>query len=673
MSSSAPTIDLNSEGIMEVIAELQKVTNDITERSAESRAAYLTKMVLAEAAYKAKKKGPRGDPGGCSNCSHAFAASSANEKQIMSEQSGLTVGIIDSGNDLISSGQPFERFRGVIKRAAEKVGAVAKHAGSTPSMCDGVTQGYKGMDFSLFSRDVIAKSAAIGMSTGTLDAVLRLGDCDKIDPALFMATAKFGYLPSAAAPAGPMATGESNEFKAKARTDFKERKITQVELQAAENKSYHSAGICTFLGTAHTNNILREVMGLVVPGSSLVNEGTKLRDALTRDVTERLAKGEVDPLYKIIDEKNFVNALVMLMAIGGSTNHTMHIPAMAAHMGIDITWDDFDRISKIVPLLVRVYPNGKADINDFQKAGGLPVVIEALMKAGMLHNTNTILGENSLAKYTEVPFLSKFKAKWKKVVNVSKNLDIIRSVSDPFSKEGGLNLLKGNLGRAMIKVSAVKDENRVVDGEAVVFNSQEDLIEASQAWVRRHNSKGKEDKLSKHELSLADKFNAESFVAVVRGQSANHNGMPEQHKCIDALKIMQREGKNVAFLSDGRLSGASGAIPAALHTYGGRDLFKLRDGDRIKVDSVNGTVDTYVSKFKWALRRKHKADVYEAIDGGELFEENREKSLDPEEGAIMPFPGMPKKFSGMSKKEGDNDNSAVKYAKHVFGFGPKVA
>ena len=622
---------------------ITEVADRIIKRSERPRAWYLHQIKEQKAQFASNELGPRGRADGCSNCAHAFAGATEEQKEIMSGPSGATLAIIDSGNDVISSGQPYEGYRQIIRDAAEELNGVAQVAGGVPAMCDGVTQGFSGMELSLFSRNNIAQGSAIALAPNTHDGAILLGECDKIFPGLVMGAASFGHLPVISIPSGPMPTGISNQQKKDARDSFKKGEIGLPQLQKTENESYHAAGVCTFFGTANTNKAIAEAMGLVLPGSSFINPGTELRDALTKDAVKRMVQGEISPLADIIDERSFVNAIVVLMAMGGSTNHTMHIPAMAKHFGIEINWDDMSDVSDAVPLIANIYPNGKADINDFQKAGGMAVVIKNLIDAGCLHeDVNTIAGQG-LNRYTETPKLDGNDVIWVEGPAESLDTDTIRTSDDPFAPNGGIILVKGNLlGRAITKTSAISNDNRKISGLASVFNNEAELHRAFAAWQKKFKG---QDPLTTEEMQQAEMLDGDELVIVVRGQSPKDNGMPELHKAISPLRILQSTGKKVALVTDGRLSGASGTIPAGIHLSGG-ELFKVRDGDKIILDSIRGTLNIDVDEAEWAQRPVAEQDnsPYQWGIGRQLFRLERLNITSPEEGAIMPLPPIPEDF-----------------------------
>jgi phosphogluconate dehydratase len=512
----------------------------------------------------------------CGNLAHGFAACSPSEKAALAGNKALNLGIVTSYNDMLSAHQPYQFYPEIIKQAAREIGATAQVAGGVPAMCDGVTQGQPGMDLSLFSRDVIAMSTAIALSHNMFDAAVYLGICDKIVPGLLIGALTFGHIPAVFVPAGPMPSGLPNDEKAKVRQLYMEGKVGRAELLEAESKSYHSAGTCTFYGTANSNQMLMEIMGLHLPGASFVNPGTPLRDALTREATVRAlslsAQGNsYTPVGHIIDEKAIVNGLVGLHATGGSTNHTMHLIAIAAAAGLQVTWDDMSDLSDATPLLARVYPNGVADVNHFHAAGGMGFLIQELLESGHLHEDVKTVWGDGLSGYTVEAKLIEDKLTYEASPRESALPKVLTKVATPFQPTGGLKLLSGNLGRSVIKVSAVKPEHRVIEAPARVFHGQEGLQAAFKAG----------------------ELNGD-MIAVVRFSGPRALGMPELHKLTPALGIMQDRGFKVALVTDGRMSGASGKVPAAIHmtpeAMDGGPISKIRDGDMIRLDANEGTI-----------------------------------------------------------------------------------
>ncbi|WBS01729.1 phosphogluconate dehydratase [Pseudoduganella sp. SL102] len=571
---------------------LEQVTARIIKRSRPSRGAYLAHLEAARI-----KGRPQRSTLACTNLAHGFAAFPANDKLVLKEVKKPSVAIVSAYNDMLSAHQPFEHFPPIIKEAVREVGAVAQFAGGVPAMCDGVTQGQPGMELSLFSRDAIAMSTAIAMSHNMFDSAVYLGVCDKIVPGLVIGALHFGHLPAVFVPAGPMTSGLSNKEKAAIRQRYAQGKATREELLEGESQSYHGPGTCTFYGTANSNQMLMEVMGLHLPGAAFITPYTELRDQLTAAAAQRAAQitelgNEYIPVGHVVDEKSIVNAIVALLATGGSTNHTLHLPAIARAAGILIDWDDFNDLSAVVPLLARIYPNGEADVNHFHAAGGTGFIIRELLDAGLLHDdVTTILGKG-LRNHCKEPFLAEG---GKGVVFrdsplVSGDDKVVRTAAEPFSKDGGMVKVEGNLGRAIMKVSAVKVEHRTVEAPAIVFNSQEDFMADYKA--------GKLDR---------------DFVAVIRFQGPRANGMPELHSLTPALANLQDAGRKVALVTDGRMSGASGKVPAAIHVspevLAGGPLGLVRDGDIITVDAVTGTLEANVPADVWHSRALAQADL----------------------------------------------------------------
>ena len=555
---------------MTVRQAIQDVTDRIAARSRDSRRDYLNRLDAA------KEQGVYRSALSCGNLAHGFAACSPSEKAALAGNKTLNLGIVNSYNDMLSAHQPYQFYPEIIKEAAREVGATAQVAGGVPAMCDGVTQGQPGMDLSLFSRDVIAMATAISLSHNMFDAAVYLGICDKIVPGLVIGALSFGHLPAVFIPAGPMPSGLPNDEKSKIRQLYMEGKVGRAELLEAESKSYHSAGTCTFYGTANSNQMLMEIMGLHLPGASFVNPNTPLRDALTREATRRAlslsAQGNnYTPIGHIMDEKAIVNGLVGLHATGGSTNHTMHLIAMAAAAGIQITWDDMSDLSDATPLLARVYPNGIADVNHFHAAGGMGFLIKELLNDGYLHEDVKTVWGTGLSGYTVEAKLIEDTLSFEQAPEESALPKVLTSTKTPFQPTGGLKLLKGNLGRSVIKVSAVKPEHRVVEAPARVFHGQEGLQAAFKAG----------------ELTG-------DMIAVVRFSGPGAIGMPELHKLTPALGVLQDRGFKVALLTDGRMSGASGKVPAAIHmtpeAMDGGPISKIRDGDMIRLDANEGTL-----------------------------------------------------------------------------------
>jgi phosphogluconate dehydratase len=599
---------------------VSEVTERVRDRSRRERSEYLARMKAETASDSTRSRLS------CGNLAHGFAASSAADKDMLKQLRWPNLAIVTAYNDMLSAHQPFEGYPGLIRTAAREAGATAQVAGGVPAMCDGVTQGQSGMELSLFSRDVIAMSTGIALSHGMFDGTLCLGVCDKIVPGLLIGALAFGHLPTIFVPAGPMTSGLGNKEKSHIRQLFAEGKTTRDALLQCEADSYHSAGTCTFYGTANSNQMLMEVMGLHLPGSAFVNPNTALRDLLTAAATRRAAKitslgDEYLPLAFVVSEEAIVNAIVGLLATGGSTNHTLHLVAMARAAGITIDWNDFSELSDAVPLLARIYPNGSADVNHFHAAGGMGFLIRELLQAGLMHeNVQTVAGRG-LRAYTQEPWLSPEGLAWRDAPAQSGDTTVLRPASNPFSADGGLKLLRGNLGRSVIKVSAVKSEHRVVEAPARVFDSQVDVIDAFKAG----------------EL-------ARDVVVVVRYQGPRANGMPELHQLTPALSSLQSKGFKVALVTDGRMSGASGAVPAAIHVtpecLSGGPLGKVRDGDILRLDSVAGTLDAHVSSAVWDQRPNADVDVSGNSHGvgRELFKLFRANAAEAEQGGGVCLP-----------------------------------
>lgn len=591
-----------------------EVTRRIQARSAATRQRYL-EMVRAAAS-----KGPHRGTLPCGNLAHGVAACGESDKQTLRLMNQANVAIVSAYNDMLSAHQPFERFPGLIKQALHEIGSVGQFAGGVPAMCDGVTQGEPGMKLSLASRDVIAMSTAIALSHNMFDAALCLGVCDKIVPGLLIGSLRFGHLPTVFVPAGPMPTGISNKEKAAVRQLFAEGKATREELLASEMASYHAPGTCTFYGTANTNQLLVEVMGLHLPGASFVNPNTPLRDELTREAARQASRltpenGNYVPMAEIVDEKAIVNSVVALLATGGSTNHTLHLLAIAQAAGIQLTWQDMSELSHVVPTLARIYPNGQADINHFQAAGGMSFLIRQLLDGGLLHEDVQTVAGPGLRRYTREPFLEDGRLVWREGPERSLDEAILRPLDKPFSAEGGLRLMEGNLGRGVMKVSAVAPEHQVVEAPVRIFHDQASLAAAFKAGELERD-----------------------LVAVVRFQGPRANGMPELHKLTPFLGVLQDRGFKVALVTDGRMSGASGKVPAAIHVspeaIAGGPLARLRDGDRVRVDGVNGELRVLVDDAEWQARSLEPAPQDGNLGcGRELFAFMRNAMSSAEEGA----------------------------------------
>ena len=595
---------------------LARVTARIVDRSAATRLAYLARIADARGASPARAAL------GCGNLAHGFAAAGADKPALRAGRSG-NIGIVTAFNDMLSAHQPMEQYPTLIRAAARAAGGTAQVAGGVPAMCDGVTQGRAGMELSLFSRDVIAMATAIALSHDMFDAALLLGVCDKIVPGLLIGALSFGHLPMVLVPAGPMRSGLPNREKAAVRQRHAEGKADREELLEAEAASYHGAGTCTFYGTANSNQMLMEVMGLHMPGSAFVHPGTALRDALTVAATQRVLRitaggGDYTPLGVTVDEKSIVNAMVGLAATGGSTNHAIHLVAIARAAGIAIDWDDLDELSRVTPLLTRIYPNGSADVNQFQAAGGLAVVIRDLLGAGLLHADIRCVHGGDLHAQAREPWLDGTTLRWRDPPAASLDPGVLRSSAEPFDSEGGLRRLQGNLGRAMVKISAVASSHRTITAPARVFDTQQAVIDAFKAGAL-----------------VGD------FVAVVRGQGPRANGMPELHRLTPTLGLLQDRGQRVALLTDGRMSGASGKVLAAIHVtpeaVDGGAIGRIRDGDCIHVDAEAGVFEARVDAATWNARESIGDGTDAQGMGRELFGAMRALAGTAEEGACSLF------------------------------------
>ncbi len=590
--------------------QILAITQRIVQRSKETREQYLADMKAAHEDGVTRKDLH------CGNLAHAFAGCSPKEKSELAENITPNLGIITAYNDMLSAHKPYEHYPEKIRTYALKHGAVAQVAGGVPAMCDGVTQGQVGMELSLFSRDVIALSATIGLTHNMFDAGLYLGICDKIVPGLMMGALRFGHLPAVFVPGGPMPSGISNDEKARIRQEYAEGKIGRAELLKGESDSYHSPGTCTFYGTANSNQMLMEIMGMQLPGSSFVNPGTELRDLLNEEAVKVAAansqKGFDYSLANQFDEKTIVNGIIGLLATGGSTNHTIHLIAIARAAGIIINWEDMSDLSDVVPLLTRMYPNGAADVNHFHASGGMSFVIRTLLDNGILHeDVRTILGQG-LKTYTKEPKINNHQLVWEEGATESLNTSIIRPVSEPFSADGGIKMLHGNIGRSVIKTAAVTLENRIVEAPAIVFDEQIDLINAF-----------KRGELEK------------DFIAVLPFQGPKQNGMPELHQLTPTLSILQKRGFNVALVTDGRMSGASGKVPAAIHIVpeakDGGSIAKIQTGDIIRLDATAGTLTCLTPEME--SRTPRTKNVRTQGYGRELFNNLRHQVTSSEEGA----------------------------------------
>ncbi|HEQ1860067.1 TPA: phosphogluconate dehydratase [Providencia alcalifaciens] len=592
-----------------------QITQRIIARSKATRKAYLEKIEHARSntVHRAELA--------CGNLAHGFAACQSEEKSILKSMTRSDIAIINSYNDMLSAHRPYDRYPDQLKQALLENGAIGQVAAGVPAMCDGVTQGQDGMELSLLSRDVIAMSTAIGLSHNMFDGALYLGICDKIVPGLMMGALSFGHLPAVFVPAGPMSTGLPNKEKVRIRQLYVEGKVDRNALLDAEAASYHSIGTCTFYGTANSNQMVMEVMGLHLPGSSFVPPDSPLRDELTRAAARQITRlteqsGNYLPIGKLVDEKVIVNGIVALLATGGSTNLTMHLVAIARAAGIIINWDDFSDLSAIVPLICRIYPNGQADINQFQAAGGVQLLIRQLLAKGLLHDdVNTVAGFG-LSRYTLEPWLDNGQLSWREGAKNSYDLEVIADIDHPFSHHGGTKLLSGNLGRAVMKTSAVPVENQVIEAPAIVFNNQNDIAPRFEA--------GELDR---------------DCVIVVRFQGPSANGMPELHKLMPPLGVLLDKGYKVALVTDGRLSGASGKVPSAIHVtpeaYNGGLLAKVQDGDLIRVNALTGEIALLVDEDILSARQPYQADLSaERVGcGRELFGALRQHLSGAEEGA----------------------------------------
>jgi len=575
------TVSYILEHDMSLHPVLASVTDRIIERSKPSRTAYLDLI------DRQREEGVHRPTMSCGNLAHGFAAS-GDDKSAIKAGNAMNIGIVTAFNDMLSAHQPYGRYPEQIKIFAREKGATAQVAGGVPAMCDGVTQGQAGMELSLFSRDVIAMSTAIALSHGMFEGALLLGICDKIVPGLLIGALRFGHLPTILIPAGPMPSGLANKEKVRVRQLYAEGKATKEELLEAESASYHGAGTCTFFGTANSNQMMMEMMGLHMPGSSFVNPGTKLRQELTRAATHQVAdngwRGEnYKPFGHCIDEKAIVNAVVGLLATGGSTNHVIHLPAIARAAGIILNWDDIDDLSAVVPLIASVYPNGMGDVNHFAAAGGMPFVIRELVGAGLTHGDIMTVYGTSLLEGAKQPIMDDDALMFEEGPSESADHNMLRPVSDPFQPDGGMKLLQGNLGRSTMKVSAVDKSRRTIEAPARIFHDQNDVVTAFKAG----------------ELD-------QDTIVVCRFQGPAANGMPELHKLTASLGVLQDRGHKIAFVTDGRMSGASGKVPAAIHispeAYHGGPLAKLRDGDIVRVCGESGVLSALVDDVEWSER-----------------------------------------------------------------------
>jgi len=562
---------------------IEKVTQDIIERSRPTRSAYLKYI------DGIVKNGPIRSGIGCGNLAHGFAACSAAEKADLTGEQKANIAIITAYNDMLSAHEPYKNAPDLIKAAIREAGGVAQVAGGVPAMCDGITQGQAGMELSLFSRDLIAMATAVGMSHNMFDGALYLGVCDKIVPGLLIGALSFGHLPAVFVPAGPMPSGLTNKEKARARQAYAIGKIGRKELLEAESASYHSPGTCTFYGTANSNQMMMEIMGLHLPGSSFINPYTPLRDELTKAAAKQVLKftalgDDYRPVAQMISEKAIVNAVIGLLATGGSTNHTMHLIAIARASGIVLNWDDFDNLSKAVPLIAKIYPNGPADVNHFQAAGGMGVLIAELLRNGLLHEDIITVGDGrGMKQYCQEPKLIDEKLVWEAVPEISLDTEVLSTVAQPFATGGGLHVMHGNLGRGVSKLSAVSEDHQIVEAPAVVFDDQTDFLAAFQ--------RGELEK---------------DFVAVIRFQGPRANGMPELHKLTPPLGVLQDKGFKVALVTDGRMSGASGKVPSVIHLCpeceAGGPLAKVVNGDIISLNLQTGDCNVLVNEAEFNAR-----------------------------------------------------------------------
>jgi phosphogluconate dehydratase len=592
-------------------ATVEAVTARIIERSRPGRQAYLDLIA------KQRDAGVNRPTLSCGNLAHGFAASGEDKPAIRGGKA-MNIGIVSAYNDMLSAHQPYGRYPEQMKIFAREVGATAQVAGAVPAMCDGVTQGQDSMELSLFSRDVIAMATAVGLSHGMFESVAMLGICDKIVPGLLIGALRFGHLPTILLPAGPMPSGLANKEKQRVRQLYAEGKVGRAELLEAEAASYHGAGTCTFYGTANSNQMMMEVMGLHIPGAAFINPGNKLRTELTRAAVHRLSEigwdgDDYRPLGLCVDEKAIVNACVGLLATGGSTNHALHIPAIARAAGIIIDWEDLDQLSAVVPLIARVYPNGSGDVNHFHAAGGIGYVIRELIEAGLLHRDIMTVAGQDLADYGREPVLDDDKLVWRDAPAVTADDTMLRPPSAPFSPDGGMRLVTGNLGRATFKTSAVDPARWTIEAPVRVFHEQNDVLAAFKA--------GELDR---------------DVIVVIRFQGPAANGMPELHKLTPPLGVLQDKGFNVALVTDGRMSGASGKVPAAIHlspeAARGGAIAKLQDGDIVRLCATNGTLSVLVDDTEWAGRTPAPTPVAHMGTGRELFAMMRATADEAEKG-----------------------------------------
>ena len=592
--------------------EVEIVTERIIERSRATRGAYL------ELIARERESGIDRPMLSCGNLAHGFAAA-GEDKRTIRDGRAVNIGIVTAYNDMLSAHQPYGRYPEQMKMFAREVGATAQVAGGVPAMCDGVTQGQRGMELSLFSRDTIALSTAIALSHGMFEAAALLGICDKIVPGLLIGALRFGHLPAILVPAGPMPSGLANKEKRRIRELYAEGKIGRAELLDAEAASYHGAGTCTFYGTANSNQMMMEVMGLHIPGAAFINPGTKLRQELTRAAIHQLVKigwdgNDYRPLGRVVDERAIVNAAVGLLATGGSTNHAIHLPAIARAAGILVDWEDFDRLSAAVPLIARIYPNGSGDVNQFEAAGGMAFTIATLLDAGLLHRDVMTVGGDDLGDYAREPKLQGEGLVWEVAPAASLDETMLRPVSNPFNADGGMRLVQGNLGRATFKTSAVDPSRWTIEAPARIFSDQDEVLAAFKA--------GKLER---------------DVVVVVRFQGPRANGMPELHKLTPSLGVLQDRGFKVALVTDGRMSGASGKVPAAIHVspeaLGGGPIAKLRDGDIVRLCANRGELTALVGDGEWEAREDAEPPPQPFGTGREMFAFMRHGADGAERGA----------------------------------------
>jgi phosphogluconate dehydratase len=592
--------------------EIEIVTERIVERSRATRGAYLD-LIARE-----RESGVDRPMLSCGNLAHGFAAA-GEDKGAIRDGRVVNIGIVTAYNDMLSAHQPYGRYPEQMKLFAREVGATAQVAGGVPAMCDGVTQGQRGMELSLFSRDTIALSTAVALSHGMFEATALLGICDKIVPGLLIGALRFGHLPAILVPAGPMPSGLANKEKRRIRELYAEGKVGRAELLEAEAASYHGAGTCTFYGTANSNQMMMEVMGLHIPGAAFINPGTKLRQELTRAAVHQLVKigwdgNDYRPLGRIVDERAIVNAAVGLLATGGSTNHAIHLPAIARAAGILIDWDDFDRLSAVVPLIARIYPNGSGDVNQFEAAGGMAFTIATLLEAGLLHRDIVTVGGDDLGDYAREPRLQGERLVWAAAPAASLDEAMLRPVSNPFNPDGGMRLVQGNLGRATFKTSAVDPSRWTIEAPARIFSDQDEVLAAFKAGELERD-----------------------VVVVVRFQGPRANGMPELHKLTPALGVLQDRGFKVALVTDGRMSGASGKVPAAIHVspeaLAGGPIARLHDGDLVRLCADRGELTALVDDLEWVAREDAEPPPPPFGTGRELFAFMRHGADGAERGA----------------------------------------